>query len=176
MNYVETAVSGGLTFVLRIPANVIDDSVSEVPGRIVNPTRAGRSWRELGDFVVRHREALLAQSRPPKDRLPSYSTLRRVLLRVDFDALSTAFLAWARTHVEIAPGEWLSIDGKSLAGTITNPHDAQQNFTALVTLYAQRRGPWCARATASRARRAARRMGRRPCWRCWAATHSGEPG
>ena len=36
--------------------------------------------------------------------------------------------------------EWLAIDGKSLSGTSTNPDSAQQNFTALVSLYAHKRG------------------------------------
>lgn len=99
-----------------------------------------RSWRDHGAFVQRHRKTLLKHLRPAKDRLPSYSTLRRVMLRLDFDALSTAFFTWARQHVSIEPGEWLAIDGKSLSGTSTNPGNEHQNFTALVSLYAHKRG------------------------------------
>lgn len=99
-----------------------------------------KSWRDHEGFVRRHRTALLAYFRPPKDRLPSYSTLRRVTLRLDFDALSQAFLSWARQQVGFESGEWLAIDGKSLSGTSTHPDDAQQNFTALVSLYAHKRG------------------------------------
>jgi hypothetical protein len=99
-----------------------------------------KSWRDHASFVLRHREALLARFRPPKDRLPSYSTLRRVALGLDFDSLSQAFLTWARAQVGFEPGEWLAIDGKCLSGTSTHPGDAQQNFTALVSLYAHKRG------------------------------------
>ncbi|HWK90588.1 MAG TPA: ISAs1 family transposase [Longimicrobium sp.] len=99
-----------------------------------------KSWRDHASFVHRHRNALLAHFRPPKDRLPSYSTLRRVALGLDFDALSEAFLTWAREHVSLEPGEWLAIDGKSLSGTSSHPGDARQNFTALVSLYAHKRG------------------------------------
>jgi hypothetical protein len=99
-----------------------------------------KSWRDYASFVQRHRKALLEHFRPPKERLPSYSTLRRVALRLDFDALSAAFLTWAREDVSFEPGDWLAIDGKSLSGTSTNPDDAQQNFTALVSLYAHQRG------------------------------------
>jgi hypothetical protein len=98
------------------------------------------SWRDQEAFARRHRDALLKHLRPIKDRLPSYSTLRRVVGGVDFDALSAAFLAWAQEHVEIAPGEWLSVDGKSLRGTAREAFDAEQNFTALVSFYAQKRG------------------------------------
>jgi hypothetical protein len=99
-----------------------------------------QSWRDYESFVQRHRKALIEHFRPAKERLPSFSTLRRVVLRLNFDALSNAFLAWARQHVSIEPGEWLAIDGKSLSGTSTNPDNARQNFTALVSLYAHKRG------------------------------------
>lgn len=99
-----------------------------------------KSWRDYGSFVQRHRDALLERFRPHKDRLPSFSTLRRVTLGLDFDALSQAFLTWARQHVSIEPGEWLAVDGKGLSGTSTHPDDARQNFTALVSLYAHKRG------------------------------------
>jgi hypothetical protein len=99
-----------------------------------------KSWRDHASFVRRHRKALLDYFHPPKDRLPSYSTLRRVALGVDFAALGKAFFTWASEHVGFEPGEWLAIDGKSLSGTSTNPDDAQQNFTALVSLYAHQRG------------------------------------
>lgn len=99
-----------------------------------------KSWRDHESFVKRHRTALLKHLRPSKNRLPSYSTLRRVLLGLDFDALSQAFFTWARQHVSFEPGEWLAIDGKSLSGTSTDPNDPRQNFTALVSLYAHKRG------------------------------------
>jgi hypothetical protein len=98
------------------------------------------SWRDHEAFVRRHRSALLRFLRPAKDRLPSYSTFRRVLIGLDFDPLSAAFLRWARLNVGIVEGEWLSIDGKSVRGTATDPADPQQNFLSLVSLYAQKRG------------------------------------
>ena len=98
------------------------------------------SWRDHGAFVRRHHAALLEHLRPEKDRLPSYSTLRRVLLGLDFDAFSAAFFSWAKQHVEIAEGEWLAGDGKSLRGTVTDVTDAQQNFISLVTFFTHKHG------------------------------------
>lgn len=122
-------------------ASGLRHSLPCVLGCLLVSTLSGcTSWREHGDFVQRHQAALVDHLRPAKDRLPSYSTLRRVLLRLNFDALSTAFLRWARQHIPIEEGEWLSVDGKSLCGTATDVNDAQQNFTALVSLYAQKRG------------------------------------
>jgi len=100
----------------------------------------GTSWRDHEGFVRRHKIALLRYLQPEKDRLPSYSTMRRIGLKLDFNALSDAFLAWARSRVQIQDGEWLSMDGKSMRGTVTDARDTQQNFTAMVTLYLQKRG------------------------------------
>ena len=107
---------------------------------LLSTLSGARSWREHADFVERHRALLLARLRPSKDRLPSYSTLRRVALALDFEALNAAFLHWARPQIRVEAGEWWAVDGKSLRGTATHPHDAQQQFTALVSLYAHQRG------------------------------------
>jgi hypothetical protein len=98
------------------------------------------SWRDHEAFAQRHRSILLRLLHLSKDRLPSYSTFRRVLIGLDFEQLSAAFFQWARLHVGIVEGEWLSIDGKSVRGTATHPGDPQQNFLSLVSLYAQKRG------------------------------------
>jgi hypothetical protein len=98
------------------------------------------SWREHGDFVRRHRAALIEFLRPKKDRLPSYSTIRRVAQSLDFDALSAAFLRWARSRIQAEAGEWWAVDGKCLSGSGTDVHTSQQDFTFLVSLYAHERG------------------------------------
>jgi hypothetical protein len=98
------------------------------------------SWRDHEAFVRRHQAALLHFLHVSRDSLPSYSTLRRVLTGLDFDQLSTAFLQWARLHVGILDGEWFAIDGKSIRATATHPNDSKQNFVALVSLYAHKRG------------------------------------
>lgn len=107
---------------------------------LLSTLSGGRSWREHAAFVDRHRVLLLERLRPAKERLPSYSTLRRVALGLDFDALSGAFVRWMHSQVEPEAGEWWAVDGKSLRGTATHPNDAQQRFTALVSVYAQQRG------------------------------------
>lgn len=98
------------------------------------------SWRELEDFVRRHRSALLEHLKPPKERLPSYSTLRRVLEGVDYQALQDAFLLWARSRIQIEAGEWWAFDGKSLGTTAQDRFSPQQNFKAVLSLYAHKRG------------------------------------
>jgi len=115
--------------------------VQHVVTCVVLSTLSGNtSWREHGDFVQRHRQALLEFLRPGKDRLPSYSTIRRVMIALDFEELNAAFHRWARTRIQAEAGEWWAIDGKCLAGSGTNVHSAEQSFTFLVSLYAHQRG------------------------------------
>ncbi len=100
-----------------------------------------RGYRALGDFAQRHRQALVENFGLAKQRVPSYSTIRRVMLGVDFTQLAEVFNAWAR---QCAPAsetpEWLAIDGKSIRGTMTQPRDAQQNFVSIVSAFSAQRG------------------------------------
>ena len=56
-------------------------------------------YRQLGRFVERHRRTLIQLFQIPKSRVPSYSTLRRVMMRLDYHQLQTIFGFGAfRTH------------------------------------------------------------------------------
>lgn len=98
------------------------------------------SWRGHEDFARRHHAALRKHLHLKRKDPPSYSTLRRVMEGLDFEKLQAAFLAWARQQVPIQDGEWLSADGKSLRGTTSNVCEAEQSFTALVSLFSHKRG------------------------------------
>lgn len=43
-------------------------------------------YRAWGDFVKRHRRVLISQFGIEKHGVPSYSTIRRILIGVDFDS------------------------------------------------------------------------------------------
>lgn len=98
------------------------------------------SWRDLGDFVRRHQSLLLEHLRPLQARLPSYSTLRRVLQGLDYHALQEAFLCWAGSRIQVEEGEWWAIDGKSLGLSAEDRFSPEQNFKAIVSFYAHKRG------------------------------------
>ncbi len=99
------------------------------------------TWRDFRDFVQRHHTALLEHLRPQKERLPSYSTLRRVLLGLNYQALQDAFLLWARSRIQVEEGEWWAVDGKSLGGVSAQDRfSPEQNFKAVLSLYAHKRG------------------------------------
>lgn len=92
-------------------------------------------YRAIGNFIKRNEADLLRYFQPAKDRLPSFDTVRRVLTSLDFDALSTQFHKWAINYVDIQQGEWVSVDGKAIGGTVSGFGDSSQHFINLVSLY-----------------------------------------
>lgn len=97
-------------------------------------------YRAWGDFVKRHSRALIKAFGIEKHGVPSYSTIRRVVMGVDFDLLVKIFNQWAQNYVEIEESEWLSTDGKSIKGTVQNYNSSGQNFVSIVSVFASKRG------------------------------------
>ncbi len=92
--------------------------------------------RPTGDFVKKHHKDLIKTLKPKKSKLPSYQTIARVMQRIDYEEMTTVFFAWAKTVVPLAAeGEWLSLDGKAIRGTISKAGTAEQSFTNLVSLF-----------------------------------------
>lgn len=99
-----------------------------------------RSYQALEDFGVRHYQALSEKLGLTVTRLPSDTTFRRILHRLDFHLLAEQFQQWASSTFHTSPSEWVSIDGKSIKGTVTQPQTAYQNFVSLVSFYSSQRG------------------------------------
>lgn len=79
------------------------------------------------------------------NRLPSYSTIRRVMMGIDLANLIEIFNEWAaENYPQKTEQDWLAVDGKSLRSTVTNFGDNQQNFVAVVSLFSQSTG-WVVR-------------------------------
>lgn len=92
-------------------------------------------YRGIGDFIERNKDDLIKYLKPAKDRLPTFYTIRRVLIELDFEVFSKAFYEWSKQYVEIGEGEWLSIDGKAIAGTVESMSDQYQSFVNLVSVF-----------------------------------------
>jgi DDE_Tnp_1-associated len=91
-------------------------------------------------FAQRHKTALLQALGLPLKRLPSDSTFRLVLQRLDYARLVALFNSWAQQFVELETSMALSMDGKGIAGTLVDHKGTQQNFLSLVSLYCQEQG------------------------------------
>ncbi|KAA5549256.1 ISAs1 family transposase [Adhaeribacter rhizoryzae] len=97
-------------------------------------------YREIGRFIRYNQQDLVTFLKLQRQQLPSYVTIRQVLMHVDFTALSAAFRCWVAAMGAGLTGRWLSIDGKSLKSTVSEYDKAQQNFVVLVSAFCQQTG------------------------------------
>lgn len=101
-----------------------------------------RGFLAIGDWLKSYDDELVELFSPPKGRLPSYSTIRRVLLNLDYPQYSACLAKFFQIHPRA--GEMLAVDGKHLRGSYqlasehatTEPHPAIQ----LVSVYLVERG------------------------------------
>lgn len=99
-----------------------------------------RSYYALEDFGARHYRAVSEKLGLTVTRLPSDTTFRRILQKLDFQVLAIQFGQWADSTFDTELGEWVAIDGKSIRGTVTEPGTAYQNFINLVSVYSSQLG------------------------------------
>jgi hypothetical protein len=105
-------------------------------------TAGNRGFIAIGDWLKSYRSELIALFKPPKQRLPSYSTIRRVLLKLDYSDYSAALARFF--GIEPLPGETLAVDGKVLRGSYQletdNPDSPPHPAIMLVSAYLVERG------------------------------------
>ena len=96
----------------------------------------------IGDWLDSYRSDLIELLKPAKQRMPSYRTISRVLLRLDYPAYSAALARFF--EAEPLPGETLAMDGKQLRGSyqleVNNPDSPPHPAILLVSAYLVERG------------------------------------
>ena len=96
----------------------------------------------IGDWITSYQEQLINLFKPPKSRLPSYSTLRRALLHIDYEQYSACLCKFF--DVQPASGETIGLDGKVLKGSYQleddNPNSDSHPAIMLVSAYIVERG------------------------------------
>ena len=88
-------------------------------------------YRAMGDFVTRYKKELLDYLKPNKDRLPSYSTIRRTLNAIDKEDFFAILDEWVINNFDKNAGKWIAIDGKSIKGS----RDANNKMVHLVSFF-----------------------------------------
>ena len=74
-----------------------------------------RGFLAIGDWLKAYDNELVALFQPPLGRLPSYSTIRRTLLRVEYQIYSACLSQFF--GIQPLPGETIATDGKVLRGS-----------------------------------------------------------
>jgi DDE_Tnp_1-associated len=97
-------------------------------------------YRALESFVERHQSALLELLELPYKRLPSFTTLRRIMIRINFGSLTTAFNAWAAETFTVTEGEQLATDGKSIKASVRDYAQSYQDFISVVSAFSVSQG------------------------------------
>jgi hypothetical protein len=78
-------------------------------------TAGNRGFLAIGDWLKAYHPDLVALFQPDHDRLPSYSTIRRALLRTDYPAYSACLARFF--GIQPLAGETIAMDGKVLRGS-----------------------------------------------------------
>ncbi len=95
-----------------------------------------RGYRPLADFSQQHWQTLRELlEMPTTTRIPSYSTFRHVLQRVDFVPFVALFNTWSQTFVQLDQQTWVAADGKSIKSTLSDDSESYQNFISTVSAF-----------------------------------------
>jgi predicted transposase YbfD/YdcC len=98
-------------------------------------------YRAIGDFAKYNQALLIKYFKLPEKQVPSYSTIRRVLMGLDWSELLVIFNEWAQEEYHDQEGlEWIAIDGKALRNTVINYDDLTQNFVMFASFFSQEIG------------------------------------
>ena len=101
-----------------------------------------KGFLAIGDWIRAYRTELIELFEVDKARLPSYSTIRRVLLNLEYRIYSQSLAKFF--GIEPLTGETIAVDGKVLRGSyqleIDNPNSEPHPAIMLVSAYLVERG------------------------------------
>lgn len=80
-------------------------------------------------------EELFSKELSLRHGVPSHVTFRDVLSRVDEVNLIDSFNKWALEARELEIGQSMSIDGKTLGGTVVDTQGSRQDFEGVVSIF-----------------------------------------
>lgn len=97
--------------------------------------QGAKSERAIARFAINNKKSLIKELEITRGEVPSRRILAKFIQNLDFNKLQNLFHTWTNKFVTIKKGEWLSIDGKAIKGTIKNANDPMQDFMSLVTVF-----------------------------------------
>ena len=106
---------------------------------IMGIMNGAKSERAISRFAENNKNDLIKYLQIKKKRLPTRNIIRGILQIIDLSKLTKTFFKWAQDYVLIQEKDWISIDGKSIKGTVQNSQNIEQNFKSLVSVFASKR-------------------------------------
>lgn len=83
-----------------------------------------KGFLAIGDWLSAYHDELVALFNPPKGRIPSYSTIRRALLRIDYSDYAACLCRFF--GIQPRAGETIATDGKVLRGSYERGSDGPE--------------------------------------------------
>jgi len=98
------------------------------------------AYREIERFANANIERLTEIFHLRQNKMPSHVSFRNFIQNTDFKSIYQIFKNWAEQCVSVDTGDWLAVDGKAIASTVSNYDNSYQDFVALVSVFSQRQG------------------------------------
>ncbi len=95
--------------------------------------------RAIARFAKNNKQALINALKIERKEVPARCIIQRTIQNIDFFQLQNIFHQWALKIVPLKKKDIVSIDGKSLKGTIKDAQNNLQNFISLVSVFASKR-------------------------------------
>ncbi len=95
--------------------------------------------RAIARFAENNKETLIDTLKIARKEVPTRCIIQRTIQNINFSQLQNIFHHWALKIVPLKKKEIVSIDGKTLKGTITEAQNNLQNFISLVSVFASQR-------------------------------------
>jgi len=93
-----------------------------------------QGYRAIGDFAQRYKKQIIKYLELPKERVPAYATVRRVVQEVDHKKFGDIFTKWMKHYMKKSNSEWIAVDGKAIKGTKQKEED--KKLAHLVSFFA----------------------------------------
>jgi predicted transposase YbfD/YdcC len=96
------------------------------------------TYKQIDNFRKNEEDKLIKLLGISSKRLPSYSTIRRVMTEIAEGELQRVFQSIIEKYYgQKEELDWIAIDGKSLKNTLTNYENEQQNMLVMVSWFSQ---------------------------------------
>lgn len=108
-------------------------------------------YRAIGDFIEKHAEQLIEEFKPKKSRLPSFSTVRRIIMSVNPVSFNSIYQEWLvevkkakalLTQSESEPEKkeednenWCAVDGKAVRGANSMSKEAYTHMVSIISSF-----------------------------------------